>query len=167
MKLFALALSAALSLAASHADGSEQSAVAVNGLPPPAQAASATGRVFPAREVASRQSPVLAKPISQDRASATTIADAIQLIQLGERRVVVVEDDPSAIRAIREQLRQKTRVRTFVREVEDLGGSGCKRIEMAFVALDLPVLDKGVEQGLWTVVMQWNLCEGGMPPEPL
>ena len=165
MKLIALALSAALSLAANQADGSEQNAGAAKALPPPAKAASAAGRAY-AREAASGQAPALAKPISQDRASASTIADAIQLIQLGERRVVVVEDDPSAVQAIHAQVQQKTRVRTFVREVEDLGGSGCKRIEMAFVALDLPVLDKGVKQGLWTVVMQWNLCEGGMPPEP-
>ena len=101
-----------------------------------------------------------------ERASASSITDAIQLLQLGEPREIEVADDRIGREAVEAQLKRATRVKTTVRAVADLGGDGCKRIEMAFVALDIPVESPAGQKGQWAVVMQWNLCNGGIPPEP-
>ena len=120
-----------------------------------------------ARQVPHTKTKLAAQTASSGpRASASTISDAIQLIQLGEVGEVEVADDKVARDAVEAQLKQKTRVRTIIKTVADLGGDGCKRIEMAFVALDIPVRGAAGEQGLWAAVMQWNVCNGGIPPEP-
>lgn len=118
--------------------------------------------VAPSKQRAAAASQAGAAP----RASASTISDAIQLVQLGEVGEVEVEDDRVARAAIEAQLKRSTRVKTTVKAVADLGGDGCKRIEIAFVALDIAVQGPAGQKGLWAVVMQWNLCDGGMPPEP-
>lgn len=100
------------------------------------------------------------------RLTAASISEAIQLLQMDAAEEVEVPDDPIGREALKAQIKQPTRVRTVARSLEDLGGEGCKRIELAFIALDLPVQDsKTGRQGLWSVVMNWSLCQGGMPVE--
>lgn len=99
------------------------------------------------------------------RATAKTISDAIQLLQLEAADEVEVPDDAIGRTAIEQQIKRPTRVRTIARTLQDLGGDGCKRIELLFIGLDLPVQDKDGRQGMWSVAMQWSLCHGGMPSE--
>lgn len=96
---------------------------------------------------------------------ATSIADAVQLLQLGAAKVVVIPDDQEGRKLLEAQTKQSSRVRTTVRTLADLGGDGCKRLELAFEALDLPLKAKDGTKGLWTVLMQWSVCNGGLPPE--
>ncbi len=96
---------------------------------------------------------------------ATSISDAIQLLQLGAATLVVIQDDQESRKLLEAQTKQASRVRTTVRIVAELGGDGCKRVEMAFEALDLPLKAKDGTKGVWTMLMQWNVCTGGLPPE--
>lgn len=96
---------------------------------------------------------------------ASSVSDAIQLLQLGAAELVVIPDDQESRKVLQAQTKQSTRVRTTVRTLAELGGDGCKRIELAFEALDLPVQTKDGTKGLWTMLMQWSVCNGGLPPE--
>lgn len=110
-------------------------------------------------------SAVAAEKVPVD-ASATTLVDAIQLLQLGAAQAVEVADDAQAREYVERQVKQRTRVRTIARTVAELGGDNCKRIELTFHALDIALKTKKGESEPMVVVMQWSLCEGGMPPEP-
>lgn len=96
---------------------------------------------------------------------ATSISDAIQLLQMGAAELVVVPDDQASRKLLEEQLKRPTRVRTTVRTLAELGGDGCKRLEMAFEALDIPVQTNDGTKGFWTTLMEWSVCNGGLPPE--
>jgi hypothetical protein len=112
----------------------------------------------PSNAVAAEKTPV--------DASAPTLVDAIQLLQIGAAQAVEVADDAQAREYLERQVKQPTRVRTIARTVAELGGDNCKRIEMTFHALDIELKTKKGEIQPMVVVMQWSLCAGGMPPEP-
>jgi len=124
-----------------------------------------TALATPATAAGPRPVPGQSAGTAPDARQATTIADAIQLLQLGAAKLVVIPDDQESRKLLEAQTKQSSRVRTTVRTVAELGGDGCKRLELAFEALDLPVQTSDGSKGVWTMLMQWSVCNGGLPPE--